>query len=107
MKHKILKFIILILVLTFVSSYIISQNGYYEYTVNKQTTITNEKIKEFELAIQNGENISEWEYFLEEEIDYTNGFSNLIYKLSDNGNKLFRKYLKKIFEELGKVVMEE
>lgn len=107
MKNSFLKLIILVLVLTFLTSYIISQNGYYEYTLNKQTTITNEKIKEFELAIQNGENISEWEYFSEEEIDYTNRFSDLIYHISNNSNKLFRKYLKKLFQKLGEAVMEE
>jgi len=85
-----IKLVLLLVGIVFVSSYIISENGYYEYTVGKKTTITNDKIKEFDMAVKNGENISEWQYFYKEEIDYTNRFSNLMYKFSDNSNCNYR-----------------
>lgn len=107
MKTNIGKLFLVFICITFLCAYIISENGYYEYTLGKQTTITNEKIKEFETAVQNGENISNWEYFYNEEVDYTNRFSNLMYKFSDGSNKLFRKYLKKIFQKIGEVVLED
>jgi len=102
-----IKLVLLLVGIVFVSSYIISENGYYEYTVGKKTTITNDKIKEFDMAVKNGENISEWQYFYKEEIDYTNRFSNLMYKFSDGSNKLFQKYLSKLFKKLSEVVLED
>lgn len=107
MKTSLGKLLLMGICLAFLCAYIVSENGYYEYTLTKQTTITNEKIKEFEQAIENGEDISEWEYFNESEVDYTNRFSNLMYHFSDSSNKFFRKYLKKLFQKLGEVVLED
>jgi len=107
MSSKISRLCLLLVAIAFVCSYIVAENGYYEYTIGQKTTITNDKIKEFDEAVHNGENISEWDYFYETEIDYTNRFSNLMYKFSDNSNKLFRKYMQKLFKKLGEVVMED
>jgi len=107
MNNKLLKGLIIIVFFIFTCSYIVCENGYYEYTLAKKTSITNDKIKEFELLIKDNQDISDWEYFYEEDVDYTNRFSDMIYEISDNSNRIFRKYLKKIFKKIGEAVSEE
>ena len=83
---------------------VISESGYYEYTIKQKTVITNEKIKEFETDVKNNENIDLKEYLSKDEIDYSNKFTNLVYNISDNSNKLARKAIKYIFKKLGSLV---
>lgn len=104
MNKKISKIIIIIIVIFFVASYAISESGYYEYTMQQRTIITNEKIKEFEQDIKNNEDIDLKEYLEGEEQDYSNAFTNLIYNISDNSNKIARKAIKYIFKKLGSLV---
>lgn len=104
MDKKIIKLIIIILVIIFSTSYVISESGYYEYTIKQKTVITNEKIKEFETDVKNNENIDLKEYLSKDEIDYSNKFTNLVYNISDNSNKLARKAIKYIFKKLGSLV---
>ena len=104
MNKSILKIILIAILLIFLASYIISESGYYEYTMQQKTIITNEKIKEFEEDVKNNENIDLKEYLKKEEIDYSNKFTNLIYNISDNSNKLARKAIKYLFNKLGSLV---
>ena len=104
MDKKIIKLISIILVIIFSTSYVISESGYYEYTIKQKTVITNEKIKEFETDVKNNENIDLKEYLSKDEIDYSNKFTNLVYNISDNSNKLARKAIKYIFKKLGSLV---
>ena len=104
MNKSITKLILLITLIIFVSSYIISESGYYEYTMQQRTTITNEKIKEFELDIKNNENIDLKEYLSKDEIDYSNKITNLVYSISENSNKIAKKAIKYIFKKIGSLV---
>lgn len=107
MKNKYVKTILIIISLSFLCSYVVSMSGYYEQMLSNKTMITNQKIKEFEEAVNNDENIDEFEFFSDIEVDYTNKFSNTIYRISDNGNKIARKYLKKIFSMVNSFMLEE
>lgn len=102
--NKGFKYIIIITLIIFLASYIISESGYYEYTLQQKTIITNEKIQQFEKDIQNNENIDLKEYLKETKIDYSNKFTTLIYNISDNSNKLARKTIKYLFKKLGSLV---
>lgn len=104
MDKKIAKLILLITIIIFISSYLISSSGYYEYTMQQRTIITNEKIKEFETDIKNNENIDIKEYLSKEEIDYSNKFTTLVYNISENSNELTRKLIKKLFKKLSVLV---
>lgn len=104
MDKKTTKFIIIIIVLIFIGSYIISESGYYEYTMQQRTIITNEKIKEFEQDVKNSENIDLKEYLEKDEVDYSNKFTTLVYNISDNSNKIARKAIKYLFKKLGSLV---
>ena len=106
MNKSIIKLFILVITLIFISSYLIALTGYYEYTMQQRTIITNEKIKEFEEDIKNNENIDIKDYFEKEEIDYSNKITNLVYNISDNSNKLARKAIKYLFKKLGSLVEE-
>ena len=57
LKNNTLKLILIIVFIIFISSYFISNSGYYEYEMQQRTIITNEKIKEFENDLANNENI--------------------------------------------------
>lgn len=106
MDKKILKLISIIIVFIFSVSYMIAESGYYEYTMQKRTIITNEKIKEFEEDIKNNQEIDLKNYLDKEEIDYSNKITTLVYNISDNSNKLARKTIKYIFKKLGSLVEE-
>ncbi len=104
MDKKIFKLIVIVIVIVFIASYFVSESGYYEYTMQQQTIITNEKIKEFEEDVKNNENIDIKEYLKKEQIDYSNKFTTLIYNISDNSNKLVRKAIKYVFKKLGTLI---
>ena len=104
MNKKIIKLIIIVTLIIFVSAYIISESGYYEYTMQQKTIITNEKIKEFEEDIKNNESIDLKEYLDKEQNDYSNKITTLVYNISDNSNKLARKAIKYLFKKLGSLV---
>ena len=104
MNKNIIKLIIIVTLIIFVSAYIISESGYYEYTMQQRTIITNEKIKEFEEDVRNNESIDLKEYLDKEQNDYSNKITTLVYNISDNSNKLARKAIKYLFKKLGSLV---
>ena len=81
----------------YICSYYVANSGYYEYHLQERTYLTNEKIKEFERDVKNDENIDVKDYLVDEEIDYTNRLTNLVYGMSEGGNKLARKVIKALF----------
>ena len=106
MDKKIIKLLSLLIIIAFISSYIIASSGYYEYTMQRRTIITNEKIKEFEEDVKNNKEIDLKNYLDKEEIDYSNKITTLVYNISENSNKLARKTIKYIFKKLGSLVEE-
>ena len=81
-----------------------ANSGYYEYHLQERTYLTNQKIKEFEHDVKNNENIDVKNYLAYQEIDYTNKLTNLVYGMSDNGNKIARKFIKAVFKKLSYLV---
>lgn len=104
MPKKLIKLLVIITIVIFISSYMIAESGYYEYTMQQRTIITNEKIKEFEEDIKNNKNIDLKDYLNKEPNDYSNKITNLVYSISNNSNKLARKAIKYIFKKLGSLV---
>ena len=106
LPKKSFKIIIIIISIIFISSYLIADSGYYEYTIQKQTAITNDKIKEFEEDIKNQVDIDSKDYLNKDKINYTNIFSNLFYDISTNSNKITRNIIKKIFKKISGLIEE-
>ena len=57
MNKKLIKLISIVIIIIFIASYMIAESGYYEYTMQRRTIITNEKIKEFEEDVKNNKEI--------------------------------------------------
>lgn len=105
MKNKLFKLLIILIFFSFLCSYIVSTSFYTEYSANKKMIITSKEMKEFEEAIKNNEDIDELELLNKLDINYTNKFSNLMYDINNKGDKLFKKYLKKIFKFIGNYML--
>ena len=103
-KNKSLKYILIIIILIYISSYYVANSGYYEYHMQERTILTNEKIKEFEQDVKNNENIDIKDYLAYEEIDYNNKLTNLVYNMSTKGNEVTKKCLKFLFKKLSYLV---
>ena len=88
----------------FASSYYVSNSGYYEYHLQERTILMNNKIKEFEEDIKSNNNIDAKDYLEDNNMDYTNRFTNLVYGVSNGGTKITRKLLKKIFKKIRYLV---
>ena len=95
-KKSTLKLILIIIILIYISSYYIANSGYYEYDLQRRTVLTNEKIKEFEEDVKN--------YLENEETDYSNKITDIVYNSSDKGTKLVRKLVKYVFKKIGDLV---
>ena len=89
-KKKSLNIIFIIIFFLYTSSYYVANSGYYEFHLQEKTYLTNEKIKEFENDIKNNQDIDVKDYLVDEEIDYRNKLTNLVYQLSYQGNKIAR-----------------
>ena len=106
MNNFFVKMIVVVILIVFVVSYAISESGYYEYTIQQRSVITNEKIKEFEQDIKDNKDVDLVDYLDKDEKNYSNKITNLVYNISDNSNKLARKLIKAIFKKLGSFVEE-
>ena len=71
---KIFNTIIFVLFTLYISFYIASVSGYYEYEKKEETTLTNEKMKEFEKDLKEGKKVDIKKY------------------LTDNTKKYAKKY---------------
>lgn len=106
MDKTISKLILVVIIIIFTASYVISESGYYEYTMQQRTIITNEKIKEFEQDVKDNKDIDLIEYLEKDNINYSNKITTFVYNISDTSNKLARKVIKTIFKKLGSLVEE-
>lgn len=104
MNKSIIKLMFIIIIIIYMAAYIITESGYYEYSMQQKNVITSEKIKEFEEDIKNNENIDLLEYFHKEEANYTNKLTKLVYNISEYSSKLTKKVIKKLFQKLGSMV---
>ena len=103
-KNKKINYIIIIILLIFISCYYVSNSGYYEYHLQERTVLTNEKIKEFEEDVKNNKEIDMKKYIDHYEEDYTNKITNIVYEVSNDGTEITRKIIKKIFKKLSYLV---
>ncbi|MBQ3021151.1 MAG: hypothetical protein IJD92_02865 [Bacilli bacterium] len=102
-KNNLILKILLVLFIIYFCLYLMNNLGYYNIN-SKNVVLTNEKIKEFEDDIKNGENIDIKNY-INDNINYKNTYSNLGYNLSLGIDNIFNKGIKKvskIFKKLFK-----
>ena len=91
---KMFHILVWFLFISFLVLYFAQAGGYYENLNNKKATLTEEKIKEFEEDVKNGEEIRVENYVVNMEKDYSNNVSD------------FGSYTSRVFAKYFKVVME-
>ncbi len=102
MKTKLKKLIkpsFFILVLMFITVYIMSLTGYYSTIENKNNTLTAEAIERFERDILNGEKINAENYLVEKKT-YDNLLSRTGIKIGNLIELLFDKMMHFILSEI-------
>ncbi len=105
-KHKLLSFILIVILIIYISSYYVSNSGYYEYHMQERTILTNEMIKEFEDDVKNNRSIDVKDYLSYEDETYNNVLTDIVYNLSMKGVNLSRKCIKAIFKKLNRLIQD-
>ena len=103
-KEKInyFKITFIVIFIIFICLYFMNMIGYYDVGKNR-TLLTEEKIKQFEKDIENGEYIDLNNYFEEDKRNYDNSFSNVSLTISNGINDFLNKGLGKAFKALEKL----
>ncbi len=103
-KSKHFKYLVALVIIIYIACYYVASSGYYEYHVQEKTLLTNQKIKEFEDDVKNNREIDIKDYLTYEEVDYTSKLTDLMYGISDHGNKIARKIIKGLFKRLSYLI---
>ncbi len=103
---KIFHGLIWILFLGFLVLYFSQANGYYDDLNNKKSSLTEEKIKEFEQDVKSGKEIKVENYVVNIKKDYDNKVSSFGLFTSKTFAKYFKIGMNGIFGGIDKVVNE-
>lgn len=95
---------LLIFFIVFLFIFISSTSGYYEYSNNKKTVFTEDKIKQFEKDVAEGKNVNINDYLKTESKDYTNNITNMGDWLSEFINSSVNFVLKGGFKIVEKMI---
>ena len=96
--------VLLILFIIFLCIFISSTSGYYEYSNNKKTVFTEDKIKQFEKDVAEGKNVNINDYLKTESKDYTNNITNMGDGVSEFINDSVNFVLKGGFKIIEKMI---
>ena len=88
---------------SFLSLYITSTSGYYEYNLKKKSILTEEAILKFEQDVKAGKKIIASNY-IEEQKNYNNKTSQITLKASNLISRIFDKLMKSIFSKIESTV---
>ena len=101
---KIFNSIIFSLFILFLSLYIASSTGYYEYQNKENKQFTEEKMKEFEKDLKEGKKVDLKDYLSKEYKNYDNNITKLGNSLSDFINDGMLNGLEKTFGLVEKLI---
>ncbi|MBQ9833983.1 MAG: hypothetical protein IJO33_02190 [Bacilli bacterium] len=97
-KNNLFFKVLSLLFFLFIALYIALESGYYETKIEKEVTLTNEKIKAFEEDVKNNEVINLDSYLEKKEVDYSNSISRFGNKLTNSLAKTLTKGLSGVFD---------
>ena len=100
---KILVPIGILLLLMYITIYIVSLTSYYTSIESKNSTLTTEAIERFEKDVLNGEKIVASNYLVEKK-EYDNLLSRTSIKIGNIIEKLFNKLLKYLLKEIEQAI---
>lgn len=101
---KIFNTIIFILFTFYISFYIASVSGYYEYEKKAESEMTEEKMKEFEKDIKDGKKVDIKKYLTNNSKKYDNKVTDVGNALSDIINNGITSGLEKTFKIIEKLI---
>lgn len=102
--NKVFWKIFLAFFIAYFALYVSEATGYYEFEQHKKTTLTQEKIKEFEKDVADGKKIDIDKYMGEKEINYQNKISKTGLYISENIGKYVQDGLESTFEFLNRMM---
>ncbi len=105
-KKKLVKSVFFIFFLAFLISYIIERSGFYEYNLEKRTSLTNESMRKFEKDISEGKDVTLEDYAVPTSKDYTSSLTRRTNKVSLGVNRVLKKGIENVFRVLGNFVKE-
>lgn len=105
-SNNIFKTFVGLFFICFLVIYLAQASGYYESINEKKTTITEEKIKQFEEDVKNGKKIDVNNYVVNIKKDYNNKVSSFGLYTSKAIAKYFKKGINGIFSGLDSVIEE-
>lgn len=103
-KNKGLSLLLITITLVFICSYVVSQSGYYEYSMQSRKNLTEEEIKQFESDVQAGNDVDITDYLKDQETDYTNTLTRTTVKVSTKVNEYLKSCIESVFKILNKLV---
>ena len=101
---KVFNTIVFVLFTVFTCLFLASKTGYYEYQNNNKTTLTEEKIKEFEKDLKEGKKININDYLLNDTKNYDNKITKLGNTISDIIDYSMMDSLEKTFNFFEKII---
>lgn len=96
--------ILLVLFVIFISIFIASSSGYYEYENRNKMKLTEEKMKQFEQDVADGKSVDFKNYLETEEKDYENNVTVIGDKMSNLVNEGITKGLEGSFKIIEKLI---
>ena len=96
--------IFVVIILLFLTSYIIATSSYYEYVNRDKNVISSERIKEFEEDIKNNKEIDLKNYMINEKEDYSNKITDIVYGISDISDSTTKKIIKYLFRKVSSLM---
>lgn len=96
--------IMLIFFVIYISIFMASKSGYYEYENKNNKLLTEAKMKQFEEDVKNGKNIDLKNYFDENNVNYDNKVTIFGNKVSNIVNATVSKSLQGSFKIIEKLI---
>ena len=101
---KICTKVFMALFVAFLALYLSEKSGYYEYEQHKQTTLTKEKIKQFEKDVALGKNVDIKDYTTEDNINYETKVSKAGLDISKNLGEVVKTGIEGTFSFLNDLI---
>lgn len=106
MKNNLFKTLFILLFISYITIYIFSVSGYYEYNNYQKMTLTKEQIKQFEDDVKNGKEIDIEDYLKKEDIKYNNKIANTGKGVSKIISNTIKTVLTKTFTAISDFIEE-
>ncbi len=103
-KKKGIYLIFMLITVTFICSYVVSQSGYYEYNLQSKKNLTEKEIKQFENDVKEGKDVDITDYMKDKTVDYSNNLTRTTVKVSTTINKYLKKGIESVFKILNSLV---